>query len=261
MQPIFGITREQENELAIHDYKILSSTFHFHSTIEIILVREGRVDVCIGDKSKVISAGEIAVATSFEPHTFNNLTDCLATILFIPTYLCEDFLVAMKNKRLTDPFFFGEIAEKMRASFDALLDPTLENLEKLGYVYLILGAALKNARLAETRDASDADLGSKLLFYINENFKDDITLESIATSLGYSSNYISKHFRASFNVGIKQYITTVRLKNAVMLLRDQKSGVTECAFESGFSSVRSFYRAFSAEFGCSPREYLRREGI
>ena len=29
--------------------------------------------------------------------------------------------------------------------------------------------------------------------------------------------------------------------------------------ESGFGSLRTFYRVFAEEFGCSPREYLRRE--
>jgi AraC-like DNA-binding protein len=32
--------------------------------------------------------------------------------------------------------------------------------------------------------------------------------------------------------------------------------VTAAALESGFQSLRSFYRAFQAEFGCTPREYL-----
>ena len=262
MQPVFGASREQLNELYIHDYTNLSVRyFHFHSIIEILFVREGTVDVCIGENNKTISSGEVAVATSFEPHSFYSDSAVRATILFIPSYLCEDFSLAMKNKKLFDPFFSGADAANIISSLDAISLGGLERIEERGHVYLILGSVLKRAKPIEKVERTDADLGSKLLFYINENFREDVSLEEIAARLGYSTNYISKSFRATFNIGIKQYITTVRLKNAVMLLRESDYGVTECALDSGFPSVRNFYRAFSAEFGCTPREYLRREGI
>ena len=262
MQPVFGISREQHNELFIYDYTNLSvNYFHFHSLIEIILVRDGKVDVCVGDKSRVISSGEIAVATSFEPHSFYSNDPVRATILFIPLYLCEEFSLAMKNKRLVDPFFSGDDASCIISAFDALSHGGLERIEEIGYVYLILGAVLKRAKTVDSVEYTDVDLGSKLLFYINENFKEDMSLERMAADLGYSSNYISKSFRATFNIGIKQYVTTVRLKNAVMLLRERRKSITDCALESGFPSVRNFYRAFSSEFGTSPKEYLKREGL
>ena len=58
--------------------------------------------------------------------------------------------------------------------------------------------------------------------------------------------------------GISQYITMVRLKHAVVLMQDEKHSITYCALESGFNSMRSFYRAFAKEFGCSPKEYIEK---
>ena len=69
---------------------------------------------------------------------------------------------------------------------------------------------------------------------------------------------ISKFFKAKFNVTLVRYLTVIRLKNAVMLLHENKNSVTYCALESGFSSMRTFYRAFSEEFSCSPKEYFSR---
>ena len=228
MQPVFGASREHQNELFIQNYTNLSvNYFHFHSLIEILFVREGTVDVCIGENNKSLSAGEIAVATSFEPHSFYSDRRVNADILFIPTYLCEDFSLAMKNKKLFEPFFSGADAEGIIASIEAISRGGLDRIEEKGHVYLILGAVLRRAKPTESVERTDADLGSKLLLYVNENFREDVSLEQIAADLGYSSNYISKSFRATFNIGIKQYITTVRLKNAVMLLREGNYGVTE----------------------------------
>ena len=39
-------------------------------------------------------------------------------------------------------------------------------------------------------------------------------------------------------------------------MKNEDKSITECAFESGFQSLRTFYRAFEAEFGCSPRTFL-----
>ena len=44
-----------------------------------------------------------------------------------------------------------------------------------------------------------------------------------------------------------------------MLLKDEKNTHTFCALESGFNSVRTFYRAFKKEFGCAPQEYVSKE--
>jgi AraC-like DNA-binding protein len=39
-------------------------------------------------------------------------------------------------------------------------------------------------------------------------------------------------------------------------MNEQKHSITHCAMESGFNSMRTFYRAFREEFGCSPGDYL-----
>ena len=48
----------------------------------------------------------------------------------------------------------------------------------------------------------------------------------------------------------------LRLRETVLLMRAGKMSITACALESGFGSMRSFYRAFREEFGCTPKEYF-----
>jgi AraC-like DNA-binding protein len=102
----------------------------------------------------------------------------------------------------------------------------------------------------------EQQLSSRILFYVNENYKNDISLGSIAAYFGYNPSYISRYFRSCFNVGLNQYITLVRLKYAIILMTESQNSVTYCAFESGFNSMRTFYRAFYNEFKCTPKEYL-----
>jgi AraC-like DNA-binding protein len=49
----------------------------------------------------------------------------------------------------------------------------------------------------------------------------------------------------------------MRLRNAIMLMNEGES-ITYCILESGFSSANTFYRTFKSEFGCSPKEYIKK---
>ena len=81
----------------------------------------------------------------------------------------------------------------------------------------------------------------------------------LSTAFGYNSAYLSRTFQKTFGISFGRYLSMIRLREAILLLRDRKKNVTECALESGFGSVRSFYRAFYEEFKCTPKEYLQGE--
>ncbi len=75
--------------------------------------------------------------------------------------------------------------------------------------------------------------------------------------MGYDRHYLSRCFRSHFQMSIGAYVNTLRLKDAVKMMCEGKKTVTECAMESGFGSMRTFYRVFTEEFGCAPRDYLQ----
>lgn len=104
----------------------------------------------------------------------------------------------------------------------------------------------------------ETELASRILFYMEEHFREPVTLQTLARSLGYSPNYLSKYFRNCFLTGFSQYLNLLRLRSAVTLMGDPRNSVTFCAMESGFSSMRSFYRAFSNEFHTTPKKYMQR---
>jgi AraC family transcriptional regulator len=55
----------------------------------------------------------------------------------------------------------------------------------------------------------------------------------------------------------RQYLLRMRLRRAALRLKGESTKVLDIAFDSGFSDVSNFNRAFRAEFGESPRAYRR----
>ncbi len=263
MQAEFGIAREQQRTLYYNEYKNLGSKeigkFHFHSQIELYIVKKGAVEVWINDKYTTLSEGEMSAALSYDAHCYRSPGYSEIGLIIIPTYMCEDFVLATSDKRVSDPFIRNkEAVAKIIECFMELRRSDDNLIKQKGYVNVILGIIMENLGFEKAANHLDTNLSSQILFYINENYKSDISLSSIAAVFGYNASYISRYFKSCFNSGVSQYITMIRLKQAILLMREGKNSITYCALESGFNSMRSFYRAFSKEFGCTPKEYLEK---
>lgn len=256
MHAEFGIQRERENKLFLKRYKNDKGALHFHSQIELYFVDEGEMEVFVNDKRRVLKAGEFSIAMSYTPHSYKTPSHSRSHVLIIPPYLCEGFVAATQNKRITNPFISDKaVFEKISACYEEIEKSENNEIKSIGFVYVILGLILECSDFEKVDETIDTQLSTKILSYINENFKSDISLSTISQALGYCPSYISRYFKACFNIGFNEYLTTVRLKNALMLIHEKKHSMTYCAFESGFNSMRTFYRVFMNEFKCSPKEF------
>ena len=262
MQPTFHIKREQLRHYHIEHFRALNGgLLHFHSPVEIMMIHRGEAEVWVNDVREVIREGELAVVPSYASHQFRSpkgAVDC--TDLFIPAFLCPDFEQAFSGKRVVRCVIRDtEATEKIRRAVLELERGEPNAIEQTGYIHVILGTVLRHITFEKGGTEKGADLPAQMLLYINEHFKEEISVSGIAQALGYSRNYLAECFRATFRVGISRYVNTVRLKNAVALMREKKNSITDCAMESGFSSLRTFYRVFEEAFGCAPRDYLKKE--
>ena len=260
MQAEFGLKREINDNLFYKEWENDEGNFHFHSQIELYFVNEGEMDVVVDNMHKRLASGEMSVALSFVPHGYSTPKSSSSAALIIPTRMCEQFIAETKKKRVTTPFITHKpTVERIKKYANELMKEGINKIERNGYVNVILGIVFGSVSFEKTKEPLDSALSSRILFYINENFSSNLSLSSLATHFGYSESYISRYFKSRFNVAFNKYLTLLRLKNAVLLMEEEKHRITYCALESGFSSMRSFYRAFSEEFGCAPKEFLKKD--
>lgn len=252
MHPKLFVKREQTAKIYCNHYKKPSNTeFHFHSHIELYLVEEGEVDVWVGTRYRRLRAGDMAVMLSYDAHRYKVVGDARITYLIVPPSMCGE----LGSKALSLPFItecelFSNVSKCCN-----VISKSVNPLITEGCVSVVFGLLLETLNFTERRSAIETDGISRVLLYISNNFKNDISLSSVAGALGFNSSYLSRQFKDSVGIGFKTYVNMIRLREAVILLQKGES-VSFCAYESGFNSLRSFYRAFGAEFGCTPKEYL-----
>ena len=118
---------------------------------------------------------------------------------------------------------------------------------------------LKLSRQASLLDAPEPVRDEKNLFqlisdHIDVHLSDDLSLEHLS-SLFYASPYYLVHlFKEKSGLSLHQFITKKRVnaaKNAILAGEPASAVCREC----GFLDYSSFYRAFTREYGVSPKKY------
>ncbi len=108
-------------------------------------------------------------------------------------------------------------------------------------------------RITESRPSP---LISSVIDYINIHYCEKLTLDRIAEEFFVSKYYLSHAFNSAVGTSLHRYITLKRLINAKQML---ECGIrpTTVAAHCGFSDYAGFYRAFTAEYGITPAEYVK----
>jgi AraC family transcriptional regulator len=91
--------------------------------------------------------------------------------------------------------------------------------------------------------------------YIAEHLTEVITLRSLARAAGYSPWHSARLFKDVTGKAPFEYIRAMRLTQAALRLRRQDQRIIDVAFDFVFDSHEGFTRAFSKQFGITPKSY------
>ena len=92
---------------------------------------------------------------------------------------------------------------------------------------------------------------------INSDYRENLTLDSVAAELGITPQYLSRLFCKNAGVGFSQYLARARLEKAAFYLKETKLTVTEIAYEVGYRDLSHFMRSFKKHFGVTPLGYKK----
>ncbi len=91
--------------------------------------------------------------------------------------------------------------------------------------------------------------------YINEHCTENIKLDDIASTAGFSKFHFTRLFKQIMNISCYDYLINRRLMEAEKLLVQPELSIMQVALKSGFSSLATFNRLFKTKKHCTPTEY------
>ena len=95
----------------------------------------------------------------------------------------------------------------------------------------------------------------KMLSYIQENYKEKVTLDDIAKNANLSRAECSRFFKRMTGQTPFEYLISYRINQSTLLLRNSDLPITEIAEEVGFRSVSYYIEKFRKQINCTPKEF------
>lgn len=96
-----------------------------------------------------------------------------------------------------------------------------------------------------------------VMHYINQNFRDAMTLDTLADIGIINKYYLAHQFKEDIGLSPIEYLNSVRFKEAKTLLETTDLTISEIARFNGFSSQSFFSQAFKRETNMTPSAYRK----
>ena len=107
-------------------------------------------------------------------------------------------------------------------------------------------------------DAVKDDRIDKILEYIEKNYMENLTMESLADEFNYNYYYLSSYFNQQVKEGFSGYLNKVRIRKACEILNNKDIPVADVSSMVGYSEHSYFCRVFKKMTGITPSAWRRR---
>ncbi|MNB95587.1 putative response regulatory protein [compost metagenome] len=91
--------------------------------------------------------------------------------------------------------------------------------------------------------------------FVNRNYMEEISLDSVSKYINISANYFSAVFKKETGTNYIDYVTNVRIEAAKRLLIEQKYKIYEISQMVGYENEHYFSRVFKKITGVSPKKF------
>lgn len=250
--------------------------WHKQTTLEISVVVEGAVNVCILEQEVTMIAGD---AFLIFPGTLHSVTQNPAysaaryyTLIFEP-----ELLIGQKGS-LFDCEYYSPIIEKgysfMKFSRDELW--TKKVFEMLDWIYDNYPKDSPAFKLQLQRTVQDIWILFqnnlfvqknispkyphttkilKLINYIHEHYEEKFSLTDMSEEAHISRGECCRYFKQMMNMTISEYLLEYRISKAMSLLDASSLNITEIAEATGFGDTSYFIKKFRQKTTFSPLQY------
>ena len=231
---------------------------HFHPAVEIIVILKGKAQCVIDGNTYTVSQGEAVVVFPNQIHSYNDIGTVDSAVLIFETSVLPEFKKTFKEFVSISPIVKKEVLEK--SGFNKIMETALceyhnssQQLQK-GWLLLLTGKLLEGCELTKHKSGG-ADVVADILNYCESNYHDKISLKSTARELHISESRLSHIFSEKIKIGFCNYLNMLRINEAANLLVSTELTITEISGMCGFSTIRTFNRAFKKYIGITPAKY------
>ncbi len=247
--------------------------WHFHPELELVYVNKGQGKRHIGNHLSYFNNSQLLLIGSNLPH--NGFTDRLTTngsetlVQFRDDFMGKDFFEIPEMKQVKDLLERSKKGILFGVPTKQKLGKKIEKLtEKKGFKQILLLLEIIH-QLAKTDDYTllnvdgyafetepqDSSKIDSIYKYINENFKDHISLDEISDVASMTVPAFCRYFKKVTGKTFTKLVNEYRVVHATKLLSESQMSITDIAYECGFNNFSHFNKLFKEITGKSASKY------
>lgn len=246
-----------------------------HNFYEFYYVAEGEMAITVSGKTHVAGEGEYILVPpmlwhSMEPHK------CYATGVSL-SFDAENYATEMFGGKLSG--FCKQLLTNIlniyakncnESEFRPIIFSEKNYDEEKDYAYgqalranieLLTLNVLQEHKQDERRKTAPekkySPLAQSTLLYLKNHFKENPSLQQIADAQNYSVPHVCRVFKQNYNESIVNYLTKLKIDEAVKLIEQNNMSLREISDYLGFDNVAYFTRIFKKHTGTTPSAYRK----
>ena len=253
-----------------HDNDELVSA-HWHQGLEAIHIIRGGGTFQVEDQHYMLSDNDSLLISPYQMHQGRTVDHSQGMVKIISVTFNNE--VVGRIYPFADRFLFSLSAPHANAEDRKNLDQLMLEIGSLyeqqdtASAFLLNAALFQLLHLLYTRFTigvrrpesirSGRNVTRQILGYLANHHTENLTERTVAAYFGYSREHFSRLFRKTTGSTFKSYLTKLRLDEARTNMDRSNGPITDIAADAGFPSLTSFTRAFTREYGITPRQYRR----
>ncbi len=268
---LMKITHEiNDCDLVAHVLKLNKGTseFHWHEKYEICQLLDNDCDFLVDSEEIHAKKGDLITINEYDFHIFKPLHD--GTHFRIIQFLPKIIMPSLQSHKQLKTHISAEDMDQI-PGFREQIDTLYLWMEKecaddrsgsselsrlyARTIYMLLE---RNFTATELKPKADRKEFHKIVEYVNAHFTENINITSISKKLYVSRSRVSSIFLKFSGIPLTEYINILRIEYVNKLLRDG-TDVMSAAYESGFSSIRTFNSVYKRIMKVTPTQYIKDE--
>ncbi|WP_185217165.1 AraC family transcriptional regulator [Sphingobacterium mizutaii] len=247
---------------------------HRHVEYQIIMIVAGSGQLLVDDNLHNFQQGDIFLVGSNQAHVFKNdqssegirsvsvffnLEGALLNLLNLPELSVLMEFISNNCRGFQVP---NQHLAPIRRRIEVL--KRSDRMDQLvNFFYLLKSLNMVSADLTPLSGVSHYETDgfggfkiNSLCRFIEENFKENISLCDVAEKANLTPQAFCRYFKKCTGKTFVSYLNEIRVREACRLLgNDKYDCVSIIAYSSGFNSITNFNRVFRSVIGTSPKEY------
>lgn len=251
---------------------------HWHSELELIVIKKGHGNVTVDLESYTVSAGDIVFIRPGQLHSIEQqphrsmeyeniifkreLLSTDATDICTKQYLLPIMNGSIPTASIFTPAFayYKEISDCFQ-QIDLLCDTRPEGYQLaiksflFRFFFLLVSNQNNDSNASSAAKTKTLEKLKTILKYVEQHYQESITIEDMSILTYYSKSHFMKFFKMHMGRSFIEYLNDYRLTMAEQMLRTSDYSILEIAGKNGFDNLSYFNRMFKRKYGFPPAKW------